>query len=418
MEDLKKINFLYFFICIAIIALLIYGEFLYNIYIHPTEILNTLGEKEILLFGDFKYLFKVIKCHNLGFNVYSSHDCYKDYYGSYVYGPSILFLPSISKDVSNNLTDFFFAPILIITFVYLNIKLINPNNLYKYFLTTLILFNPTTLFLYEKLNIDIVIYISLIFLVYFTKNNLFKLIMIFFMTLTKFYPAILSIIFLLEKKKIYKNIIFFLLSIFLTILFIYFFWENLIVVKGTLKYISQSFKYNFSLNSLNKIFIFITNLENIIFTKIIFITISLVSSYLIYFFLLKSKTFINENNLNNDTNFFILSSSLSISLYLIFGNNFYREIYLIGIIPFILKNTGINILRYILYLFIFKYIYLLIFFPYYYNADLNINKTAQVLIGLKSLIDYFLISILNSVLFIFINIYFKKYLNYFKKNEY
>ena len=415
---MKKINLIYFFICITIITLLIYGGFLYNIYIHPTEILNSLGEKEILLFGDFKYLFKVIKCHNLGFNVYSSHDCYKDYLGSYVYGPSILFLPSISKDISNVLTDFFFAPILIITFVYLNIKLINPNNLYKYFLTTLILFNPTTLFLYEKLNIDIIIYISLIFLVYYTKNNLLKLIMIFLMTLTKFYPAILSVIFLLEKKKIYKNLLFFLLSFFLTLLFIYFFWENLIAVKGTLKYTSQSFKYNFSLNSLNKIFIFITNLENIIFTKIIFINISLISSYLIYFFLLKSKIFINENSLNNDTNFFILSASLSISLYLVFGNNFYREIYLIGIIPYILKYNKINILRYILYIFIFKYIYLMIFFPYYYNADLNVNKTAQILIGLKSLLDFFLICMLISVLFLFINIYFKKYLNKFKKNEY
>ena len=98
---MKKVNILYFFICSIIIFLIIYGGSLYNIYIHPTEVLNTSGEKEILLFGDFKYLFKVINCHNLGFNVYSSHDCYKDYYGSYVYGPTILFFPSISSRKNN-----------------------------------------------------------------------------------------------------------------------------------------------------------------------------------------------------------------------------------------------------------------------------------------------------------------------------
>ena len=207
---MKKVNILYFFICSIIIFLIIYGGSLYNIYIHPTEVLNTSGEKEILLFGDFKYLFKVINCHNLGFNVYSSHDCYKDYYGSYVYGPTILFFPSISKDISNALTNFFLAPLFILTFVYLNIKLINPNNIYKYFLTTLILFNPTTLFLYDKLNIDILVYILLIFLVYYTKHNLLKLVIVFIMTLTKFYPAILSIIFLLQKKNRLKNLLYFL----------------------------------------------------------------------------------------------------------------------------------------------------------------------------------------------------------------
>ena len=105
---------------------------------------------------------------------------------------------------------------------------------------------------------------------------------------------------------------------------------------------------------------------------------------------------------------FILSSSLSITLYLIFGNNFYREIYLIGIIPFILSNYEIKVFRYILFLFVLKYLYLLVFFPYYYNADLNINKTAQMLIGLKSCLDFIFICMLISVLFVFVKIYFNQ----------
>ena len=81
-----------------------------------------------------------------------------------------------------------------------------------------------------------------------------------------------------------------------------------------------------------------------------------------YKFFLKDRKFINDNKLDDNSNFFIVSSSLAASLYLIFGNNFYREIYLIGIIPFLLNNIETNIFRYILYIFISKYIYLLIFF--------------------------------------------------------
>ena len=118
------------------------------------------GKSEIVLFGDFKYLFKIINCHNLGFNVYSSNDCYKDYYGSFLYGPTILIFPSITENFADVLIHII-STILIISFIYLNIKIIKPDNFFKYLLTTLIFFNPTTLFLYEKLNIDILIYIYL-----------------------------------------------------------------------------------------------------------------------------------------------------------------------------------------------------------------------------------------------------------------
>ena len=62
----------------------------------------------------------------------------------------------------------------------------------------LILFNPTTFFLYEKLNIDILIYIFLIVLVYYSKNILVNFVLISSLTLTKFYPAIFVSIFLLD----------------------------------------------------------------------------------------------------------------------------------------------------------------------------------------------------------------------------
>ena len=68
-------------------------------------------------------------------------------------------------------------------------------------------------------------------------------------------------------------------------------------------------------------------------------------------------------------------------------------------------------------LFVIKYLYLLVFFPYYYNADLDVNNIAKILIGLKSSLDFLFICILFSALFLFIKIYFINYINYFKKND-
>ncbi len=414
---MNKKNLIYFFVSSIIIFIIIYGGFLYNIYIHPTEILNSVGNKEIVLFGDFKYLFKIINCHNLGFNVYSANDCYSDYYGSFLYGPSILVFPQMEQDTATYII-YFLSTLLILMFIYLTIKMINPNNFFEYALVTLILFNPTTFFLYEKLNIDILIYIFLILLVYYIKNDLLKLIVIFVLTLTKFYPAIFSVIYLFRKKNLIKNSIYFLLLLIFILAFLFLFWSNLTSVLNTLEYVSQSLKYSFSLNTLNKILLHLMNLETYKLSKLFLIIFGLILSFLIFYFFIRSKIYFDEKTLNKNTTMFILSSSLLILLYLFFGNNFYREIYLIGSVPFILNNIKIKFFRYLLYFFILKYIYLLIVFPYYYNADLSTDMLAQIFVGLKSSLDYIFICILTSVMFLFIKIYFANYINYFKKNEF
>ncbi len=102
-----------------------------------------------------------------------------------------------------------------------------------------------------------------------------------------------------------------------------------------------------------------------------------------------------------DCQFFILSSLLSVILYLLFSNNFYREVYLIGIIPMLFKFVSIyksNFARFLFRIYIFKNIYLLIFFPYYFNADLVQNYIAQTLIGIKSILDFCIISMIISIL--------------------
>ena len=407
---MNKNNYIYFFISILAIFIIIYGGFLYNIYIHPTMIVDELGNKNIVIFGDLKYIFKIINCNNLGFDVYTPNKCYKDYYGSFLYGPSILVFPSISKNAEIILT-YIVTTLSIIIFVYMNIKIIKPRNFFGYFIITIILFNPTTLFLYEKMNIDIFIYISLILLVYYFKSDIIKMFLIFILTLTKFYPAILSLIFLLKKDKIFKGFFYFLLLSCCILLFIFFYWDNILSVFKTLDYVSQSLKYSFSLNTLNKIVVYSINLGNVFYSKLILIFLTLIIAFVIFYFFSGYRLEIENQIGRRNTTMFILSSLLSVSLYLLFGNNFYREIYLIGIVPFLLSNSEIKFFKNLLFFYLFKYLYLLIVFPYYYNSDLKENVTAQVFVSLKSLFDLIFISILISILFTF----FKIYIENFKK---
>ena len=412
---MKTNNLIYFVISSVTIFILIYTKLLYNIYLHPTEAINSKNDLEIILFGDFKYLFKIINCHNLGFDVYSSNECYKDYYGSFLYGPLILIFPSINDETAVLLT-YFLSTIFILSFVFLTIKIIKPDNLFKYILTSLILFNPTTFFLYEKLNIDILIYILLIILVYYSKKIIVNFVIISSLTLTKFYPAIFVSIFLLDKKIIKKNIIFFMLFLVFFTVFIYLFLDNMLNVLATLDYVSQSLRYSFSINSLVKIVNFITNNDNQSIFKIVLILTNLITGILLYKFILSKKYSEINMDFNQNDKMFILSSSLSISLYLIFGNNFYREIYLIGTIPFLLSNFSFAFFKYIVFLFIIKYLFLMFFFPYYYNADLNTDILAQLMIGIKSIMDFILISALISCNILISKIYFKNFFVSLNKN--
>ena len=94
---------------------------------------------------------------------------------------------------------------------------------------------------------------------------------------------------------------------------------------GTLDYVSQSLRYSFSLNTLTKILIHLTNFENKYIIKIILILINIMAAYFIYNFYLKNSQKI-ISNFNPDIYMFLLSSILSVSyiyfLEIIFIENF------------------------------------------------------------------------------------------------
>ena len=143
--------------------------------------------------------------------------------------------------------------------------------------------------------------------------------------------------------------------------------------------------------------------------KIILVLTNLLIAILMYKFHLINKYTQIDMNFNQNDKMFILSSLLSISLYLIFGNNFYREVYLIGTIPFLLTNFRFIFFKYIVILFIIKYLFLMLFFPYYYNADLNADVLAKLMIGVKSIMDFVFISALISCNILIGKIYLKNF---------
>ena len=59
----------------------------------------------------------------------------------------------------------------------------------------------------------------------------------------------------------------------------------------------------------------------------------------------------------------------------------------------------------------------MIFFPYYYNANLSEDFIAQMLIGIKSSIDFIFIATLISSLLFMIKVYYNNVIKLFTKNE-
>jgi hypothetical protein len=404
---MDRSNKIFWFLITIILFLLIYSGFFYNIYIHPSvvsENYNSLDKGGIILFGDLKYIFEILDCHHKGFDVYQNNSCVLDKgirYGSFLYSPIFLYLPEIPNKILNILI-LILSTFLISIYTFILTKIINPKKFLDYLILLVILFNPISLFIIEKLNIDIIIFISLFFLVYYSKNTFSNFFLILLPAFIKFYPSIFIIKFLIEKKISILQIIKFLFLLFFLLVFFYLIFEEIQIIFSVIDNVSRSFKYAFSLNTLSKILSFLFDFKNQFLFKILLILLNLTFATIMYFLFLNNY-FKNKDVdcFSKDCQFFILSSLLSVTLYLVFSNNFYREVYLIGIIPMLYKFNLIyksNFARFLFMIYIYKNIFLLIFFPYYYNSILENNIIAQVLIGIKSILDFCIIGMVISLL--------------------
>jgi hypothetical protein len=397
--------------------------FFFILFLIQSDFLTIFLGKSGVLFADYKQPLLWLKCHSLGYDLFKTTliDCGNNIFTEPLhYGYAFLSIPY------NETLEFFYRVylpyIIIFFFIYLVVKIINPKNKLEIILLYLALINPSSILLIERLNLDSLIFIIVILIVY-NRIYLINWFLIIYLTFIKIYPiALLTSILIENQKRNIKKIfliflgitIFSLIYLFINKEFYIFMIENL----GTNK---AGYHFLFSLNSIPKIFkhAFSFNYQILLLTFY-----SLFIFFTIRFY--KNKNLVNqyfEDEIYTfESRIFVISGSLTLFIFLLTSNWFYKEVFLILLIPFILKiknkyqNQFFNILIYII---IFRYFYLSLYsytsvheeITYIDGVRVFSNKFLLV-IFFKSLLDFLLMSLISAILFMKIKIYF---LNKIKK---
>ncbi len=389
-----------------IIAFLIYKKFVYPTII-PVEI-NGLT----YIFADWGAVVSANVCDQKGLNVYLENPC--DIYNrKHVYGEILLHLPFVEF---NRFYQFYFPLILNILFLFTIVSFFTRINSFKsYFLVFFVISLPVILVI-ERANSDILIFLMM-YLISKYKNMFLNHVLIIFSTLSKFYPICFGVVLLFHRilKKIFINIS--IVALFL-IIFLVHQHENLIQIFNNSAQFSGSGVYQFSLkglvNAIPNIKLFINNYN-----------INWLIYLLIVFFLILPLIFFGKTILQSQENekflfhifdhnifenrLFIISTLVIIFCYFLVQNFNYREIFLIGLVPYILKNESVynRILNNLYYLIVIKFLMstiLVYLIMNKVNVDLNYFMNL-----IKHILDFYVVSTLFIILFLNFKNLFKKH---------
>ena len=345
-------------------------------------------EGRLHIFADWAFLIKLGVCHRAGFEIYYPSSCLDQVLN---YGNIFLYIPYFK--LLEKFYFFYFPIIFGFLFIYLIVSLIKPKKFIEYILLLLIIFAPPSLLVLERGNTDILIFLIIILLVY-SKSSIFNFLILILASLAKYYPLVLMVNFFVEKKRTVSQIIIVLSLFILSMIFLFHFTgESLQLFQYKMKVISPTWGNQFSIRAFALI---LEKLQNFNYN------IVLLSSYIIFGFFviislkaLQKSDFISKINIYSlEEKFFILSANLSISAYLISDNVHYREIFLILLLPFIikLKNTfKIKIFKYLFYFILLRYIFF-IFSNYFI-----LFKKYFSLLYFKAASDIVLVSLLTSI---------------------
>jgi len=359
----------------------------------------------INLFADWSVILNANLCQEKGYDTYVNNPC-DQWNRKHVYGEILLYIPFIS-----NFKNFYFIylPVILnLIFLYTIIDFFKFENKIGYVCLIFIVLSAPVILAIERANIDITIFLLFI-LISRNKNILINYLILILTTISKFYPICMVIIFLFKKriKKISINIILFLLIIF----FILFSQsESLIKIFDNRNQFSGSGIYNFSFKG---VLHYLLNFKIIVDNKSYdFIKyLSLISLLIIPIFLtilFNFKKIFNNNsilNLFNEDIFenraYILSSTVVLFCFFSFSNFFYREIFFLGLIPWLLKNKHLTENKFInlyFYILIFKFFISTVFIFLVMN---NIFQSFNILIiFVKYCFDFYLITIVLTVFLI------------------
>jgi len=389
------INFLFTIFFSIFIYYLISSKFIYFNFIPPM-----VKDGAIKLFADWSVIINANICDNKGFDVFIDNPC--DLWGRrHVYGKILLYLPFIDN---NKVFYLLVLPLLInILFLFIIINLIDYDLIKKFYISLVFIISPAVLLSIDRANIDILIFLMMV-LIAKSKNYFVNNLLIFISTLSKFYPIFLSFLFIFSSnlKKIAFSYIIFLFLIFLILFFQQDELSKIFLSKQQFSASGGIFEFSF-----NGLLITFNNLINSQYNEVlnyfIFLTIILILvffNYYVTFPLFKNtKELINIFNDNvYENRIFILSISVIIFCYFLFSNYLYREIFFLGLIPYIIKiKQDNNKKNWFLIILIFKF---LITSLCIYTIRKNFLTEFHIsFFGLKHLIDFNLILILLIIFF-------------------
>ncbi len=391
---------------------------IYKRLVYPT-VIPMIKNGLVYVFADWAAIINANICENKGFNVYNQNPC--DLWGrKHVYGEILLHLPLVEQ--LNKFYQFYFPIIINIIFVFLVVSLFNYRKSLKNYFLVIFIFSLPVLLAIERANSDILIFLIL-YLVSKYRNLFSSHFLIIISTLAKFYPICLGVIFLFQKniKTIFINIA---TSILFLVLFLIFQYENLINIFNNSAQFSGSGVYQFSLNGLISVIPEIQlNLFNYNFNWLAYILIItlIVSPIILLRKVLKpsdeNKNFlfeiINTNEFEN--RLYIVSSLVIIFCYFTVSNFVYREIFFLGLIPWLLRNEDNkkNFLDLFFYFICFKFLIstiliYLIMSKFYIDFNYFMNL-------IKHIVDFYIVSILLIILFFNIRNFFNKH--FFSKKK-
>jgi len=385
--------------------------------IYPTILPMTVNGV-LNLFSDWSVTINANICLEKGYDVYLDNPC-DPWNRKHIYGHILLYIPYV-KDFQN--FYFIYLPLILnLAFLYSIIRFFNFENKIEYFCLFCITLSTPVILAIERANMDVAIFLLLI-LIAKNKNNLINHIVLVLTTLLKFYPISMAIIFLFKNnfKTMIINALIFLIIVFL----IFFFqWESLTKILNNSSQFSGSkifmgiytfsfkgafdFFYNFEI---------IINNKNYNFIKYLFLSLTIFLPLIITYYKNFRKVFNNDSISNlflkNDSNnrMYILSTILILFCYFSFTNFIYREIFLIGLIPWLLQNRKLaenKFINFYFYILTFKFLISTL------CTFLVVNKIFPVLnpiiIFSKHSLDIYLISIIFLVFLSAITSVYKKY---------
>ena len=382
--------------------------FLIIIFLINSQILENFIWKSSKKFADFTILVSWLECNYLGFDVYNLEDTKKcpNFNSIIFYGDIWLNIPF------NETLNIFYLNVLPFLIIFLAIftltNLINPKSIFEYSILILCLFNPSTMLVLERLAFDIFVFLFIIF-INFNRIYFLNWIIIFFLTFTKIYPALLGINIFLENlnRSLKKNfIIIFSLVLISTVYFYLNFDKYLIsVIDGASNSGRAGYHYLFSLNTIAKII----KIFDVNYIFLIVMTYSLFFCFTVFIYK-KYKSYLEttlKNIFSPKGKLFLIGGCVILFCYITFSNYAYREIFILLLVPFLLssknKNKFINLIIFILtirFLFLFPYAYINIYDGISYSEGERIFSNYFIFfIAIKGILDFILMSYILSIIF-------------------